>query len=185
MKLAGAVALAIVAAGCSSTSRRPPLELVPDMKHQPKYRPQTASPLFADGRSSRGPVEGTVARGRLAADTTPSTNPLPIGKETLERGQERFNIYCAPCHDRSGTGRGIVALRSSWLAGSLHDPRIRGLSDAQIFDTISLGKRTMPGYRFQVEERDRWAIVAYVRALQRAWTGTIADVPPELKNELR
>jgi len=182
MKLAAAIPLALIAAGCSSTSRRPPLEIMPDMKHQAKYLPQAGSPFFADGRASRRPVEGTVARGQWNDD---ATRPLPIDKATLERGQERFNIYCAPCHDRSGTGRGIVALRSSWLAGNLHDQRIRDMSDSQLFDTIAHGKRTMPGYRFQIEARDRWAIVAYVRALQRAWTGTLADVPPELRNELR
>jgi mono/diheme cytochrome c family protein len=179
------VLLAVLTANCGSTSRRPPLEIFSDMKRQAKYEPQAASRLFSDGRASRAPVEGTVARGSLKAEEAAGVNPLPIDLAVLERGQERFNIYCAPCHDRTGSGRGIVALRSSWLAGDLRDQRIRDLTDGQIFDTITHGKRSMPGYRFQIGERDRWAIVEYVRALQRASDGALADVPPELRNDLR
>jgi mono/diheme cytochrome c family protein len=112
-------------------------------------------------------------------------NPLPLDMAVLQRGQERFNIYCAPCHDRAGEGKGIVAQRSSWIAVNLHEQRIQDMADGQLFDTITHGKRTMPGYRYQVPERDRWAIVAYVRALQRASSGTVADVPPELRSDLR
>lgn len=180
-----AVLLAVLTAGCSSTSRRPPLEVFSDMKRQPKYGPQAASPLFSDGRASRVPLEGTVARGHLKEDEPAGANPLPVNMAVLERGQERFNIYCAPCHDQTGSGRGIVAQRSAWLAGDLREQRIREMADGQIFDTITHGKRSMPGYRFQIEERDRWAIVEYVRALQRAAGGTLADVPPELRSDLR
>ena len=164
------------------------------MKDQPKYLPETASRFFSDGRELRRPVPGTVARGNLKDDDTFYTgmrdgaftaNPLPMERETLERGQERFNIYCAPCHDRTGSGRGIVALRGSWPVSDLTEPRIRQMADGQIFDTISHGKRSMPGYRFQIPERDRWAIVSYVRALERAAAGTLADVPEELRSEVR
>jgi mono/diheme cytochrome c family protein len=135
-----------------------------------------------------------VARGYLKEDDALYTgmrdgafvsNPLALDRQTLARGQERFNIYCTPCHDRTGSGRGIVALRSSWLASDLTEPRVRQMPDGQIFDTITHGKRTMPGYRFQIDEQDRWAIVAYVRALERAAAGTVADVPEELRGELR
>lgn len=189
--------LVLMGVGCSSTSSRPPMDLMQvfgDMRRQPKYLPQGASPLFADGRASRPPVPGTVARGELNADPVFYTgmrdgnyvaNPLPIDMDVLKRGQERFNIYCAPCHDRTGEGKGIVAQRASWPAINLHDQRIHDMADGQIFDTITHGKRTMPAYRFQIPGHDRWAIVAYVRALQRSTSGTVADVPPELRSDLR
>lgn len=189
-----AIALFVVLlAGCGSR-RTPPLQVFPDMKDQPKYLPQTASRFFGDGRELRRPVPGTVARGYLNDDDAFYTgkrdgafvaNPLPLNRETLLRGQERFNIYCAPCHDRTGSGRGIVALRSSWLPSDLTEQRIRQMADGQVFDTISRGQRTMPGYRFQIDERDRWAIVAYLRALQRSTAAKIGDVPEELQSDLR
>jgi mono/diheme cytochrome c family protein len=174
------IAAALVLAGCGSSSRRPPLEVFSDMRHQDKYRPQGQSAFFADGRASRGPVPGTVARGFLEKE-----GPAPLTKALLLCGQERFNIYCAPCHDRTGSGQGIVAQRGGWIATNLVDDRVRQLPDAELFDIISHGKRSMPPYRFQIVERDRWAVVAYVRALQRAASGTIADVPVELRSELR
>ena len=193
MKRAAIGLSVLLLAGCGSR-RNPPIQIFPDMKDQPKYLPQTASRFFGDGRELRRPVPGTVARGYLKDDDALYTgmrdgafaaNPLPPERQTLLRGQERFNIYCAPCHDRTGSGRGIVALRSSWLASDLTEPRIRQMPDGQIFDTITHGKRTIPAYRFQVGEQDRWAIVAYVRALERAAAGTVADVPQELRSELR
>ncbi len=183
----------LLLAGCGSR-RTPPIQIFPDMKDQPKYLPQSASRFFGDGRELLRPVPGTVARGYLKDDDAFYTgmhggtfvaNPLPMSHETLLRGQERFNIYCAPCHDRTGSGRGIVAMRSSWPAFDLNEPRIRQMPDGQIFDTITHGKRTMPAYRFQIVESDRWAIIAYVRALQRAAAGTVADVPEELRSDLR
>jgi hypothetical protein len=186
------ILLAVVAVGCGSNN--PPVEIFSDMRRQPKYLPQEASALFADGRASRPPVPGTVARGELKEDTVFYTgtrdgnyvaNPLPLDLTVLKRGQERFNIYCAPCHDRTGAGRGIVAQRSLWLPINLQEQRIRDMADGQLFDTITHGKRTMPGYRFQIPERDRWSIVAYVRALQRATSGTVNDVPQELRGDLR
>ncbi len=192
--LAALVLLAAALAGCSSTSRKPPVEVFPDMDRQLKLKAQAETSFFADRRASRPPVPGTVARGRLKEDTPFHTgledgayvaNPLPLSRELLERGRERYDIYCAPCHDRTGSGRGIVAQRSAWPAVNLNEPRYRQMPDGQIFETITHGRRTMPAYRFQIGERDRWAIVAYVRALQRASAGTLADVPPELRSELR
>jgi mono/diheme cytochrome c family protein len=189
--LAG-VSLAL--AGCTASSGKAPLEIFTDMRHQPKYKAQAENDFFADRRADRSPVPGTVARGYAklddafyegVADGKYVPNPLPMNAETLARGRERFDVYCSPCHDRTGSGRGIVAQRATWLAQNLTDPRIRSMPDGEIFDTITHGKRSMPAYRYQIGEHDRWAIIAYVRALQRASAGTLNDVPPELRNQLR
>ena len=195
MKWAVAVALLVLVGCAGSTSRKPPLEVFSDMDRQQKYKPQAANAFFADGRASRRPVPGTVAIGHLKEDDAFSTgvkdgmyvgrNPLPIDKATLARGQQRFNIYCSPCHDRTGSGHGIVAQKSSWLPANLNDDRVRQMNDGEIFNVASYGRRSMPAHRFQVDDKDRWAIVAYVRALQRASAGTLADVPPELREEVR
>jgi cytochrome c5 len=189
-------ALALVTlAGCGPTSRRPPIEIFSDMDRQPKYKAQMAGAFFPDGRASRQPVPGTVAQGQLKEDVAWSTgisdgmyigkNPLPITREVLARGEERYNIYCATCHDRTGQGHGIVSVRSSWLPSNLHDPRQKNMTDGELFWVATNGRRSMPAYRFQVDERDRWAIVAYVRALQRTTSATLNDVPAELKGDLR
>jgi mono/diheme cytochrome c family protein len=189
-----AAAAVLLTAGCSSTSPNPPFQAFSDMRLQPKYMPQGQGAFFSDGRADRAPVPGTVARGELKADDAFYTgirngdyvvNPLPITREVLERGRQRFDIYCSPCHDRTGQGKGIVAQRATWIVQNLTDARIRNMPDGQIFDTITHGKRTMPAYRYQIPERDRWAIIAYVRALQRASIGTVADVPQQLRGELR
>ena len=190
-----AALLVVILAGCASTSRQPPVELIQDMRQQPKYKPQASSVFFTDGRASRRPVDGTIAQGQLRGDDLFRTglvgemyagkNPLPIDVALLKRGQERFNIYCSPCHDQTGSGRGIVSLRSSWLPTNLLEPRARGMVDGEIFNVITYGRRSMPSYRFQVGAADRWAIVAYVRALQRATDARIADVPQELQSDLR
>ncbi len=190
------IASALALAGCAGqTSRKPPIEIFSDMKRQPKLEAQEAHAFFADGRASRMPPPGTVAQGQLDADAAFATgvengvyvgrNPLPLNQQVLQRGQERYNVYCAPCHDRAGTGRGIVAQRGAWVANNLHDERIKQMVDGEIFQVVTYGRRTMPGYRFQISEQDRWAIVAYVRALQRATSGTIEDVPRDLRRELR
>jgi mono/diheme cytochrome c family protein len=193
MRTTAAVLAALALAGCGSR-RTPPVQVFPDMKQQPKYLPQAESAFFSDGRALRRPVPGTVARGLLKEGEAfyagkdggaYGANPLPVDADTLRRGQERFNIYCAPCHGQTGSGQGIVAQRASWVAVNLADGRIVAMPDGQLFETITHGKRTMPGYRFQIGERDRWAIVAYVRALQRAAAGTLADVPPDLRSDLR
>lgn len=186
----------LLLAGCArKTSRKPPIEVFPDMDRQPRYSAQAASDLFSDGRTTRRPVPGTVARGQLHADEAFHTgaadgvyvarNPLEITEDLVARGQERYNVYCAPCHDRVGTGRGIVGQKSLWLANNLHDARIKTFPDGEIFQVISYGRRSMSGYRFQISTRDRWAIVAYVRALQRTTSGTIEDVPADLRSDLR
>jgi len=174
--------------GCAGvTSRRPPIEIWSDMDRQLKVKAQTLA--------GQRPVPGTVAVGHLIEDEVFRTgqenglytgkNPLPLNLATLRRGQERFDIYCAPCHDRTGSGHGIVAIRSSWLPTNLQEPRVRQMTDGEICTVISQGRRTMPPYRYQIPEPDRWAIVAYVRALQRATDARLEDVPAELRGELR
>ena len=175
------------------TSRQPPLEVWPDMDRQPKYRAQQESRYFGDRRSSRMPVPGTVARGFLHEDEAFHTgvvnnqyigrNPLPIDAELLKLGQTRFNTYCSPCHDRTGSGRGLVPQRAMWIPTSLLDERVQKMNDGEIFNVLSYGRRTMPPYRFQIVDRDRWAIVAYVRALQRT-LGTLDDVPDNVRPQL-
>lgn len=178
----------LLLAGCAGvTSRRPPIEVWPDMDRQPKVKAQAVP--------GQRPVPGTVAVGHLIEDEVFRTgqengmyagkNPLPLNTATLRRGQERFDIYCAPCHDRTGSGHGIVAIRSSWLPTNLQEPRVRNMTDGELFTVITQGRRTMPPYRYQIPERDRWTIVAYVRALQRATDGRLEDVPAELRGELR
>jgi mono/diheme cytochrome c family protein len=141
-------------------------------------------------------VEGTLAQELYRPDTPAATgvaedgkyvarNPLPLNKEVLSRGQQRFNIYCAPCHDRTGSGKGAIPAKTVWIPGNLHDPRIVGMVDGELYHVVSMGRRSMPGYRFQVTEQDRWAIVAYVRALQRASLATAADVPAEILEKVK
>ncbi len=192
------VAGAAMALGACSNfpSRQPPIWVWPDMKKQDKYKAQMSAPFFADGRTSRRPVEGTVAQEWYKADEAYSTgvgadgnyvakNPLPLDKATIEKGQVKFNIYCAPCHDRTGSGRGVVPAKVVWVPGNMHEERIVNLVDGELYHVISMGRRSMPGYRFQISEQDRWAIVAYVRALQRSWRGTMADVPAEMQSKVK
>lgn len=195
--LALLAAAAVSLGACSNfPSREPPVWVWWDMKKQDKYKAQMESPFFADGRVSRAPVAGTVAQELYRPDPAFSTgvapdktyvarNPLPVTKETLAQGQRKFDTYCAPCHDRTGSGRGIVPAKAVWVPGNLHDERIVHFVDGELYHVISLGRRTMPGYRYQISEQDRWAIVAYVRALQRSWRGTMSDVPPELQDKVR
>lgn len=192
------VAGAALALGACSNfpSRQPPIWIFPDMKRQAKYKPQMSAPFFSDGRTSRRPVEGTIAQewykadeafatGVAADNTYVAKNPLPLNKQTLAQGQVKFNIYCAPCHDRTGSGRGVVPSKAIWVPGNLHDERIVNFVDGELYHVISMGRRTMPGYRFQISDQDRWAIVAYVRALQRSWRGTMNDVPADMQSKVR
>jgi len=187
--------LLLLAAGCGVTTRQTPVEVFSDMRRQPRYKPQGTSAFFTDRRASQGAVPGTVAVGQLRDDEAFETGMVsgkyvdrisaPVDAALLARGQERFDIYCAVCHDRTGSGRGIVPLRTSWLPTSLLDDRVLKMPDGELFSVATFGRRTMPAYRFQVSARDRWAIVAYVRALQLARRGTLADVPAELRSEVR
>jgi mono/diheme cytochrome c family protein len=198
----GLIGLALIASaltGCAGfPSRSAPLEVFDDMDHQQKYKAQSlyrSKGMFADDRSNRMPVAGTVAVGHLKDDDSLirgvvggqylGKNPMKLDAALLKTGQTKFNTYCSPCHDRTGSGQGIVPKRTLWLPTNLHEDRVVAMPDGEIYDVISNGRRTMHGYRFQLAEADRWAIVAYVRALQRSDRGTVTDVPSELRADLR
>jgi mono/diheme cytochrome c family protein len=165
-----------------------------DMHDQPKYQPLEPSAFFPDGRASRPVVEGTVPRGRLHTETAWLTGragkdwirtaPIAVTPELLARGRERFDIFCAPCHDRVGTGRGMIVQRGFKQPPSFHIDRLRQAGDGYFFETITLGFATMPSYAAQIPVADRWAIVAYVRALQLSQGATLADVPPAARARL-
>ncbi len=159
-----------------------------DMHVQPKQNPFERSAFFSDQRSERPLVEGTVARGQLRADTYFYTGriggtlgdymPFPVTKDVLERGRERFNIYCSPCHSLLGDGNGFVPSRGfSRKPPSYHIPRLRNAPLGYFFDVMTNGFGIMPDYRSQIEPEDRWKIVAYIRALQLSQNATAADVP--------
>lgn len=181
---------------CSSIQRDPPIIVWWDMKRQPKFRTEGETGLFADGRNTRRPVEDTVAQGYLFDDAAYNTgmdgdmyvgkSPVPVTAELLHQGQYRFNTYCSPCHDRTGQGKGIVPAHApQWQPANLTDDRIVEMADGDIFNVITNGRRTMPPYKYQVVTSDRWAIIAYVRVLERAAHATEADVPAEQKSELK
>ncbi len=184
-----ALAVLTISTGCNS-SQNTPFEIIPDMDHQQKWKAQMENPFFSDRRAMRKPVEGTVAQGKLFADDSYhlgvvegkfiGRNPEKINKELLVYGQRKFNTYCSPCHGQTGDGKGIVAQRSLWQVGNMLDPRIKEYPDGEIYSVASEGRRTMNGYRNQIGDRERWAIVAYVRALQRASSAPVADVPAQL-----
>ena len=158
-----------------------------DMHNQPKYRPLRASAFFADNSSARPLVDGTVARGTLQEDQVFFTGmqnnkpvaemPFPVDAQVLARGQERYNIFCAPCHDAAGTGRGMVVQRGYRQPPSLHEERLRNAEAGHFFDVMTNGFGAMPDYRQQMPARDRWTVVAYIRALQLSQAATKADVP--------
>ncbi len=196
LPLAAILLALLLLSGCSSVQRNPPLQVWPDMKIQEKFMPQRESAVFADFRASRRPPEGAIARGHLTEDTPFYTgmegdvyvgkNPVPVTMALLKQGQTKFNIYCTPCHDREGLGHGAVPTHvPTWQPANLTDDRIVQFADGDIFNVITNGRRSMPSYRFQVEVADRWAIISYVRVLQRAHHSTANDVPPETQAELK
>jgi len=163
-----------------------------DMHDQPKYQPLEASKFFDDGRASRPLVEGTVPRSASILDgpagrTNPAEDdffPFPITAEVLARGQERFNISCAPCHGRLGDGNGMIVQRGFRRPPSYHDARLRDAPVGHFYDVITNGFGAMSSYADQVTPRDRWAIVAYIRALQLSQNAALADLPPEERQKL-
>ncbi len=176
LALTSVLALSGCARGC--TSSRPPIHINPSMDDQPKVRPQTASTFFYDGASMRQPVPGTVPIGGLKEDAElftgkgadgqfVATNPVTMDDAVLERGRQRYVIYCQPCHDARGDGKGILFQRGSVPTASFHQDKILKYTDGQIFDVITNGQGLMPAYRWPIPPSDRWAIVAYVRDLQR------------------
>jgi mono/diheme cytochrome c family protein len=183
-------------------SRKPPIEIFADMNRQPKLRPQKPDGFFANGVSSQLPPPGTIARSRplqtrdgpvYSFEDAPvntgkipgttnfvETNPLPVTPRLLARGRERFDIYCAPCHGKLADGNGITkTIGDMPQVANLHDTRIVVMADGEIFNTITLGKNTMGAYGPIVPVEDRWAIVAYLRALQLSQLGTMDDLTPK------
>ncbi len=165
-----------------------------DMQDQPKYRPLRPTDFFSDRRSARPLVEGTVARGHLETDTLFFTGkvdgkpvdvyPYSVTREVLLRGQERFNIYCSPCHDRLGNGNGMIVRRGYRRPPSYHIDRLRQVPVGYIYDVITSGFGAMPDYAAQIPPYDRWAIVAWVRTLQYSQNASINDVPAEAREQL-
>jgi mono/diheme cytochrome c family protein len=165
------------------------------MHDQPKYVPLRQSAFFNDERSARPLVEGTVARGQLREDELMYTGkvkgedaavfPMRVDAAVMARGQERFNIYCSPCHGRTGQGDGMIVRRGYRRPPSMHQDRLRNAPVGHFFDVMTNGFGAMLDYRQQVEPRDRWAIAAYIRALQLSEHATIADVPDAERGRLQ
>jgi mono/diheme cytochrome c family protein len=157
------------------------------MANQPRYDPLEKSDFFADGMSARPRVAGTVARGELSTDPFFDTGkingaladgyPMPVTLEVINRGQERFNIYCAQCHGRVGDGNGMIPARGFRRPPSFHTAALRGATTGHIFDVMTNGFGAMPPYGTMIPTHDRWAIVAYIRALQLSQNATVNDVP--------
>ncbi len=197
-----------------STFRKPPTEIFPDMDRQAKYKPQKTSEFFADGRVERPPVAGTVPfgyneprkpvpgqesgsglyKGFTQGDDYLDTGkmgvnwgsgiPLPVNEALLNRGHQRFQINCAVCHGATGAGNGITTQYGLVGVPSYHQDRLRNMADGEIYNTIVHGKNTMMPYGDKVTREDRWAIVAYVRALQRAQNAAKNDVPADVLAKL-
>lgn len=165
-----------------------------DMHNQPKYIPLRDSEFFKDGSSARPLPEDTVARGTLEDDSSFYTGkngtaevdalPFPLTQQVLDRGEDRFNIYCAPCHDRNGTGNGMIVRRGYRQPPSYHIDRLRQAPLGHFFDVMTNGFGAMPDYRAQIAARDRWAIAAYIRALQYSQNAAVADLTPDDRQKL-
>lgn len=183
------LAVMLVAGKRGDISRNPPMELFPDMDRQAKLRPQTVDSFFTDGLSSRLPVPGTVARGTHYENSPFNTGkipgttnwvellPTPVTETLLARGQDRYTINCSVCHGALGDGKGITSKYGMLTTANLHDLRLVKMSDGEIFNTITHGKNLMGAYASQLSIEDRWAVIAYVRALQRSRLAQIDDVP--------
>jgi len=162
-----------------------------DMQDQPRYKPQARNDFFPDMRAARLPVDGTIARGQLHEDSYFYTGkvgnnpgdvmPFPITHDVLERGQQRYNIFCAPCHSRVGDGKGMIPSRGfSRMPPSYHIERLQKAPAGYYFDVITNGFGIMQGYSAQIPAEDRWKIIAYIRALQLSQKASTADVPAGL-----
>jgi mono/diheme cytochrome c family protein len=200
-----------------SKSTLPPLQIFPDMKHQPKFQPQHPSTFFADGRAAREPIRGTVPIGynvqgayyQLSANNVSDTAgfsaepnyfntgkweqgefygdgiPIEVNEKLLARGQQRFNINCAICHGAGAAGDGIIKRYGLVTIATLQDERIRTQPDGQIFATITNGRGTMGAYGPQIAVEDRWAIVAYLRVLQKSQNVKLAELPADVQKQLQ
>lgn len=192
------VAIVSVAGLRGGLSRKPPLEVFPDMDRQPKLRPQTTAGFagFSDGLSSRLPVAGTVSResfreadefsiGKKADGSWVDAIPVTVSRELVQRGRERYDIYCAPCHGLAGDGNGVTTKFGMAAVAKLHDERLIKMADGEIFNTISNGKNLMLPYADKLDPRDRWAVIAYVRALQLSRLGKKEEIPDAVRATLK
>lgn len=173
----------VIAAGCRQ-----------DMHDAPSYDPLQATDFFTDGAASRPLVANTVARGQLRADEHLYTGrvngqfvdefPMPVTRAVLDRGQERFNVYCSPCHGRTGEGNGMIVQRGFRQPPSYHEQRLREAPAGYFFDVMTNGFGAMQDYSAQVTVPDRWAIAAYIRVLQASRSATVNDVPADRRGDL-
>jgi hypothetical protein len=166
------------------------------MKDQPRFEPLEESHFYADGASARLPVEGTIARGQLRLDDHlyrglrpdgrfATDYPMPLAAAMLARGRERYDIFCSPCHDTSGDGLGMIVRRGFKRPPSFHEQRLRDMPVGYYFDVISNGFNQMSSYASQIPIEDRWAIVAYVQALQLRRQAKLSDLPLALQERLQ
>jgi hypothetical protein len=209
--LIGFVLLALIVVSVAgfrgSLSRRPPIEVFPDMDRQAKLRPQSVNDFFPDRLSSRVHPANTVARSRptlvgdqevrpfedhpLNTGMQPGTTnfvevgPLPVTEAFMARGRERFAIHCQPCHGAAGDGKGTSTKYGMTVIGNFHDPRIVQQTDGEIFHTIAHGKNLMQAYGPNIVAAERWAVIAYVRALQLSWLASPEEVPAEHRAALK
>lgn len=185
MTLAWLLACLVLTTGCSL-----------DMRQQPRYDPLEESAFFEDHRSARPLVDNTVARGYVEVDqllnvavnedgSPVETFPIEINRQVLERGRERYEIYCAPCHSRVGNGQGMIVQRGFKPPPSLHLERLREAPVGYYYDVITNGFGVMYSYASRIPPGDRWAIIAYIRVLQFSQNATLDDVPPEARDELQ
>ncbi len=202
------LAVMLIAGRRGDLTRHRPLQIFPDMKRQLKLRPQTPNGFFPDGLSSHLPPAGTIDQsvpasvagrevyqfaddpyntGRVPGKTNfVELSPVPVSAALLARGRERFNIYCSPCHGQTADGNGITKkIGAMAVVANLHDKRIVELADGEIFNTVSHGKGNMQGYAPQIPVEDRWAVIAYLRALQLSQLGKVDDLSPALRAQLK
>ena len=190
----GSLLLVLILGACrGQPSEDPPIHLNLNMDFQTNYKPQKENPFFEDGRSQRPQLPGTISRGHLKEDSAlhfgkegenfVTKIPMPVTKDFVLRGQERFNIYCTPCHSKVGDGNGIVVKKGMLKPTSFHDDRIVQMPVGQIYDSILNGVRgNMPSYAYAIPVEDRWAIIAYMRALQLSQRASLDMVPTDIAN---
>jgi len=192
-----AITIVVIAGQRGSMSRKPPIEIFPDMDRQPKLRPQTFNRILPDNLSSQPHPANTIARGSHFEDNTINTgretgttnwvetNPMPINDTLLNRGEERYNISCSPCHGAIGDGKGITGKYGMVAMANFHDKRLVMMADGEIFNTITYGKNLMGAYGGLVSVEDRWAIIAYVRALQRSQLAYVDELPASAQSTFK
>jgi mono/diheme cytochrome c family protein len=181
--LAALCLMVLTFTGCGYSVRQ-------DMANQPRQNPLSPSDLFQDGRSARPVIENTVARGSVEDDPLfipkdSNAFPLPLTQELLERGQDRYNIFCSPCHGLQGDGQGMVTLRGMKHPPTYHQERLRNVPNGYLYDVMTNGFGAMNGYSAQLAPSDRWAIISYVRALQLSRNAHAADLPANLREKLK